>query len=70
MRVSLIGLLWLLCACAPRAPAYVQACEEYGLMPGTPQYQKCLNAKAKRQNAGVRSAIDTVRSVDVIGTVK
>jgi hypothetical protein len=70
MRFAVLGLFCLLAACAPRTPAYVQACEEYGLVPGTPQYQKCADAKARRQLSGARSAIDTVRSVDVIGTFK
>jgi hypothetical protein len=43
---------------------------KYGLVPGTPQYQKCADAKNQRQLSGTRSAIDTVRLVDVIGTFK
>jgi hypothetical protein len=70
MRVAWLGFFCLLVACAPRAASYATACEENGLMPGTAQYQKCVAAKAKRQDAGARSAIDTVRSVDVIGSFK
>lgn len=42
------------------------ACEELGLTPGTPQFQRCYNAKLARQKSGERSAIDTVRSIDVL----
>jgi hypothetical protein len=70
MRVALLGLFCLLVACAPRDASYATACEENGLIPGTLQYQKCVAAKVKRQDAGARSAVDTVRSVDVIGTFK
>jgi hypothetical protein len=70
MRFVVLGFVCLLAACAARTPAYVQACEEYGLVPGTPQYQKCVDAKTRQQLSGARSAIDTVRSVDVTGSFK
>lgn len=66
-----LGGLWLLLsACAAGPGPLVQSCEEWGLVPGTPAYQRCLNAKQARENAGARAAFDTVRSVDVINSAR
>jgi hypothetical protein len=69
MRVGLIVLTGLLMGCAGPGPL-TQSCEEFGLSPGTPQYQKCQDAKASRQISGTRSAIDTLHAVDAIGMRK
>jgi len=67
---AFLGCLWLLSACAAGPGPLVQSCEEWGLVPGTPAYQRCLNAKQGRENAGARSAVDTIRSVDVINSAR
>ena len=70
MRVGLIVLAGgLLLGCAGPGP-FAQSCDEFGLTPGTPQYQKCQNAKASREVSGTRSAVDTLHAVDAIGMRK
>jgi hypothetical protein len=66
MRLPLLGTLCLLAGCGGSGPL-AQSCEDVGLTPGTAPYQRCSDAKAARLNSATRAAIDTVRSVDVIG---
>jgi hypothetical protein len=66
MRLLLLGGLALLIGCGGGSDRLSEACEDLGLTPGTPQFQRCYNAKLARQRAGERSAIDTIRSVDVL----
>ena len=43
-----------------------QACQEYGLSPGTPEYQRCQAAKAGREAAATRGAVEMIRSLDAM----
>jgi hypothetical protein len=65
MRFALLAWLALLIGCGG-ADRLSEACEDLGLMPGTPQFERCYNAKLARQRSGERSAIDTIRSIDVL----
>lgn len=65
MRFLLLGWLALLMGCGGQN-RLSEACEDLGLTPGTPQFQRCYNAKVARQRAGERSALDTVRAIDVL----
>ena len=65
MRFLLLGWLALLFGCGG-PDRLSEACEDLGLTPGTPQFQRCYNAKLARQKSGERSAIDTIRAIDVL----
>jgi hypothetical protein len=70
MRLLLLGLLPLVAACAGSPAPFAQSCAGFGLAPGTPEYQRCQDAKTARQQSGTHSAIDTIRSIDVIQMAK
>jgi hypothetical protein len=38
----------------------------FGLSPGTPEFQRCQAAKADRQAAATRGAVETIRSLDAM----
>jgi hypothetical protein len=65
MRFLFLGWLALLMGCGGR-DRLSEACEDLGLTPGTPQFERCYNAKLARQRAGERSALDTIRATDVL----
>jgi len=65
MRLLSLGAALLLAvAAAACAPAGQQACREFGLAPGTPEFQRCQAAKQARAAAATRGAIEMIRSLD------
>jgi hypothetical protein len=65
MRFLLLGWLAVLTGCAG-PDRLAEACEGLGLTPGTAQFERCYQAKLARQKSGERSAIDTLRAIDVL----
>jgi hypothetical protein len=45
-------------------PPWQQACREFGLSPGTPEFQRCQAAKEARAAAATRGAMEMIRSLD------
>jgi hypothetical protein len=70
LSISLVILCAIVAGCSSGPGTLALSCEEMGLAPGTVPYERCAERKAARQRAATRSAIDTVRSVDVTGMVK
>ena len=66
MRLLSLGTasLSLALAAAACAPAGRQACREFGLAPGTPEFQRCQAAKQAREAAATRGAMEMIRSLD------
>jgi hypothetical protein len=65
--MRLLGLgtaLSLAAVTAACAPAGQQACREFGLSPGTPEFQRCQAAKEARGAAATRGAMEMIRSLD------
>lgn len=54
-----------LAAAACAAPGQ-QACQEFGLAPGTSEFQRCQAAKAGREAAASRGAVEMIRSLDAM----
>jgi hypothetical protein len=66
MRFIELGIV-LLAAIVGGCGAPLQSCTSIGLLPGTPEYQRCEAAQATRRDAATRGAVDTLRSLDVRG---
>jgi hypothetical protein len=64
--LRLAGAVSLAVAAAACAPPGPQACQVFGLSPGTPEFQRCQAAKADRQAAATRGAVETIRSLDAM----
>lgn len=62
--LSLGSALSLALAAAACVPAGQQACREFGLSPGTPEFQRCQAAKEARAAAATRGAMEMIRSLD------
>ena len=66
MRFIGLGVL-VLAVLAGGCGAPLQSCKSLGLLPGSPEYQRCAAAQAERRDAATRGAVDTMRSLDVRG---
>jgi hypothetical protein len=66
MRLVSLGVILLASALAG-CGAPLQSCASIGLLPGTPEYQRCEAAQASRRDAATRGAVETLRSLDMRG---
>jgi hypothetical protein len=41
-------------------------CQEFGLAPGTPEFQRCEAARAERESSATRGAVEMIRSIDAM----
>ena len=66
MRLLPVGILLSVAAATAACGTLAQSCQEFGLSPGTPEYQRCQGARAGREAAATRGAVDMVRSLDAM----
>jgi hypothetical protein len=67
MMRFLPGALVVFLAAAPAAcGTLAQSCQEFGLAPDTPEFQRCQAAKSGREASATRGAVDMVRALDAM----
>jgi len=66
MRLLPMGALLCLAAAIAACGTLAQSCGEFGLSPGTPEFQRCQAAKAGREAAATRGAVEMIRSLDAM----
>lgn len=66
MHLLRLGAVLALAAATASCASPGQSCSEYGLAPGTPEFQRCQQAKTARQAAATRGAVEMIRSLDAM----
>jgi hypothetical protein len=66
MRFLPVSILLSLAAATAACGTLAQSCQEFGLAPGTPDFERCQGARAGREAAATRGAVEMVRSLDAM----
>ena len=66
MHLLRLGMAFSLAIAAAACALPGQSCREFGLSPGTPEFQRCQEAKAGREAAATRGAVEMIRSLDAM----
>ena len=67
MRGFRVAIAMVLAAPASACGGLGPSCTEWGLTPGTPEFARCQAAKAEREAAGTRGAVEALRAIDAMG---